>query len=831
MYQDYEHALETSNLLDYDDLLLRCADLLRKHPQCVSNVSAVLVDEFQDTNRIQFELMSLFAVKNKCITVVGDPDQSIYGFRSAEIENLRRMQRLYKDTTVVLLEENYRSSGSILDCASVVIEQDTSRPAKKLRPTHGIGTIPVLRKLPDAAAEAQWLVMEIKRCIGLTGNLLKPSDFAILLRSASLSRQIESELGKQGVPYRMVGGSKFFDRVEIKLLLDYLRVISHPENSDALVRIINTPPRKIGEETIKMLNAGAEEANVPLWTYIKDVVQGRRSTKKALSRPAEMGLTTFFSLVEKGRQKLKECMDESAVLVLLQFIIEKLGFRDYLMATYHMDDDSRWANVEELLAQAADPSAMPFAFDRDETVPEIEGLEQNVGHPGEEALSRFLANVALSTEVTNEDGCQTQEKVTISTIHAAKGLEWPVVFVPAVYEGIIPHSRAEDVDEERRLLYVAMTRAQALLYLSFPQRDSKNGEETTPSSFLPKSITQAKFGSIGPKLHDEKSVFAIADILGRARPSHEDILEGMKGLPSVHDDRWTPKGEDSPDTVARWEEDDETRHPHYFPTSVKRRRLDDGSENAIGIRTGFVSSSTYTMNNPASFSISNNTMSMGGFSTARQHMAAKPASPTNSGAASVKENKRKAGLVQGRISCFFGQTDSNQGSVRPSSVTASMNKDGPSQPGAASTGPSGPPYLPRQQVFGNLGTRRIQPQRFQPPRPLLEISHPNNNYTWLSSESQQPPSTGKHGSIQTTEETSTTTIAAADGDHIKRREVPESGAATGVKPAATYHTTTMAMLQQRQSQTLSSNQTSRKTLGVRRSVHNTWAARWGGTGG
>lgn len=826
MYQDYEHALETSNLLDYDDLLLRCAELLRKHPQCVSNISAVLVDEFQDTNRIQFELMNLFAVRNKCITVVGDPDQSIYGFRSAEIANLRRMQRLYRDTTVVLLEENYRSSGSILDCASGVIEQDTSRPAKKLRPTHGTGTIPVLRKLPDAAAEAQWLVMEIKRCIGLTGNLLKPSDFAILLRSASLSRQIESELGKQGVPYRMVGGSKFFDRVEIKLLLDYLRVISHPENSDALVRIINTPPRRIGEETIKLLVAGAEEANVPLWTYIKDVVQGRRSTKKVLSRSAETGLSTFFSLIEKGRQRLKECFDDSAVLVLLQFVIEKLGFRDYLMATYHMDDDSRWANVEELLAQAADPSVLPFAFDRDETVPEIEGLEQNVRHPGEDALSRFLANVALSTEVTNEDGNQTQEKVTISTIHAAKGLEWPVVFVPAVYEGIIPHSRAEDVDEERRLLYVAMTRAQALLYLSFPQRDSKSGDETTPSSFLPKSMAQTKFRFVGPELHNEKSVFAIADILGRARPSHEDIVQGMKGLPSVHDDRWTLKDDDSSDKVARWDQSDETQHQDYFPKSVKRRRFDDGSDNAIGIRTEYVTSGAYTMNNPSSFSISNSTIS--GFSTARQHMAA--TSTSKPGTASAKDSKRKAGLVQGRISCFFGQADSDQDSVRPSSVAAHTNPVKPFHSGASQPGLSGPPSPPRQQVFGNLGTRRIQPQRFQPPRPLLEISHPNNKYTWLSGELQQPPSTGKHESIQTTRETSTTTRESAEGDHNKRREVPESGAATEVKPVATYHTTTLAMLQQRQSQNLSSNRASRKTLGVRRSVHNTWAARWGGTG-
>ena len=204
-YTEYEAALQRSNLLDYDDLLLRCVDLLRDHPSCVSNVEAVLIDEFQDTNLVQFDLMRLFAVQRKRITIVGDPDQSIYGFRAAEIKNYKRMLRQYPDTVTIALEENYRSSGAILLTALTIIEQDSSRVAKSLLATHSVGTRPVLRKLCDAHNEADWIVTEIQRCMGLTGELLDLNDFAILLRSASLSRLIESELGKAGIAYRMVG--------------------------------------------------------------------------------------------------------------------------------------------------------------------------------------------------------------------------------------------------------------------------------------------------------------------------------------------------------------------------------------------------------------------------------------------------------------------------------------------------------------------------------------------------------------------------------------------------------------------------------------------------
>ncbi|EEA22876.1 ATP-dependent DNA helicase srs2 [Talaromyces marneffei ATCC 18224] len=821
VYREYEAALASSNLLDYDDLLLRCVDLLRQHPHCVSNVQTVLVDEFQDTNVIQYELMNLFAAQNKRITIVGDPDQSIYGFRSAEIKNLERMQRRYPNTSVVLLEDNYRSSGSILGSAEQVIEQDTARPVKKLHPTHGVGTMPVLRKLPTAAAEAQWMVMEIKRCITLTGQLLKSSDFAILLRSAALSRQIESELGKQGIPYRMVGGSRFFDRVEIRLLLDYLRVISHPENNDALARIINVPTRKIGDETLKSLTAGAESANLPLWTFIKDVAQGRRSCQKGLSKAANIGLSVLVGLIEASRQKLHDCIDESSPRVLLEFVISKLGFREYLTATYPLDEENRWANVEELLAQAGDSSTS--YSQQDDILPEIEGLEQHQGHIGEEALSRFLANVALSTEVTTEEGDQPQEKVTISTIHAAKGLEWPVVFVAAVYEGIIPHSRAEDSDEERRLLYVAMTRAQALLYLSLPRRDSKNGEETRTSSFLPPSIVEAKFRAIGPKLVD-KTIFAIADILGREHPSQEAIVKGLQArLPSLNDDLWTPDGDYTGDTATRWDGSTASSsldargqaQEHW----TKRRRLNDQAQDSTGGKAGpgFVTATSYTMNNASGYSISSTTVSTG-FSTARQHMETAPPPvqkelmhPTQKKTTTSSMTRKNASAPpgQGTLSNYFGIN-----SPKPQTTTKTSSDDKRKPSSQANCDP--PAVLNYAAMDGQTlssGGYRIQPQAYKPPRPVPLAAKDANNYTWLPQSDK-----GSTPSIPTA-----TTVSASD------TKPPTT--TMNHRPTSSFHTTTTMMgttmnqLSTAQSAGGYGVSMGRKTLGVRRSLNNGWAER------
>ena len=483
IFEEYQAQLESSNLLDYDDLLLKCVDLLQKHPECVSNVEAVLIDEFQDTNVVQFNLMRLFAARNQRVTTVGDPDQSIYGWRSAEVKNLGRMQNLYLDTLVIHLEENYRSSGAILLAASEVIEQDDSRPARLILPTHCLGTAPVLRSLPTTEAEAIWIVSEIRKLVGLTGGLLRYDDFSILLRSASLSRQVEAAMGKAGIPYRMVGGQKFFDRVEVKILLDYLRVISQPNSNDALGRIVNVPSRRIGATTIKVLLDEAESRKSTMWAIIQDTAQYTRPQLK-ISKQAQHGLATFTKLIHTFRRRLQKSVGLSSIEDLTMSLIENIDFRGYLKKSYEIDYENRWANVEELLAQASEYTVDSGDLDagtngHDDILPLIEENEKEE-NTGEEVLSRFLANVALATEhqrLENANEAETvrQRQVTVSTIHAAKGLEWPVVFVPSAYEGCIPHSRAEDMDEERRLLYVAMTRAQALLYISCPETNSQSG--------------------------------------------------------------------------------------------------------------------------------------------------------------------------------------------------------------------------------------------------------------------------------------------------------------------------------------------------------------------
>lgn len=487
VFDAYQAQLETSNLLDYDDLLLKCVDLLRQHPECVSNVEAVLIDEFQDTNVVQFDLMRLFAAFNKRITTVGDPDQSIYGWRSAEIKNLGRMQTQYPDTLVIHLEDNYRSSAAILLAAREIIEQDESRPSRPILPTHCPGTVPVLRKLPTAEIEAKWIVSEITRSMGMTGGLLKHADFAILIRSAQLSRQIESAMGKAGIPYRMVGGKKFFERAEIKTLLGYLQVISQPNNSDALSRIINIPCRNIGLTTVKALSEEADARNSSLWDLVRQTVQGHIRPRSKISKHAERAMGSLVNIIITARNQVADLENPQYPEDVLKYIIKKIGYRVYLERNHGLDHESRWANVEELMVQASDYDLSASGhsdWDTVDMLPQIEGLEQAKGNAGKEALSKFLANIMLATELQKEetraDGeAVVQLQVTISTIHAAKGLEWPVVFIPSAYGGSIPHSRAEDMDEERRLLYVAMTRAQALLNISCPMKNPQRGESVS----------------------------------------------------------------------------------------------------------------------------------------------------------------------------------------------------------------------------------------------------------------------------------------------------------------------------------------------------------------
>ena len=830
VFEAYEDQLAKSNLLDYDDLLLKSVDLLREHPICVSNVEVVLIDEFQDTNLVQFDLMRLFAVKHNRITTVGDPDQSIYGWRSAEIKNLKRMQRQYPDTLVIHLEDNYRSSGAILLAAQEVIEQDESRPSKSLLPTHCPGTVPVLRRLPSSESEAQWIVTEILRVAGLTGNLLIYSDFAILLRSAALSRQVESAMGKAGIPYRMVGGQRFFDRAEVKILLDYLRVISQPHNNDALSRIINIPARGVGVTTAKGLLEEAEFKKVSLWTHIRDAIQGHGNARTKISKAAERGLGSFINIILASRNKVLDLVNPQSPDSLLRHAIKILDFKVYLERNYAKDHQTRWANVEELVAQASEYPVRGgidgMEEEDDDHLPHIEGLKQEISNAAEEALSKFLANVTLATELQREDegleGAKSKSHVTISTIHAAKGLEWPVVFVPAAYEGCIPHSRAEDTDEERRLLYVAMTRAQALLYLSCPTKNSQR-EETTLSPFLSTKKVGKCLTDKGPMMCSN-SVNDISRILKRGSPLDAEIDEASKTLESIEDDLWPLNGEEDVKVLqARWGGWDEGSNEHV----AKRRRTKEGrnvdcivemssaySLNTVGAAT--------TMQNSSKFSYNG---SRGFISAASQLQQVEQEKVQTAKLKALTEDDRSPSTVtsggkswtrQGNQSSLMSLLGKGAKVIYKSAASPSfdVSQDDVEYQKAfrvlqeATVKPSNDgshvaARKPLSAIPQTLAAHRL-PNTIGSSRPKLTtdgLEPAKKQYVFLSS--SPPPLEGPLDPAENF------------GEEALHVDAPEL--ATNFRAAQTFHTTSVANLQ-------ATSVTAKRTLGVRRSM-NGWAAR------
>lgn len=609
--KEYQEHLTRANLLDYDDLLVRCTELLREHPSCVSNVQTVLIDEYQDTNGIQYELMGLFAQIKRHITVVGDPDQSIYGWRSAEVRNLYRLLRDYPNTDEISLEENYRSSQSILSVSSQVIQEDKKRYQKVLRPVHAKGTKPVLRSLSSSAAESEWMIQEIRRLIVMFGGMLKYNDVAILLRSASLSRHIESALGKAGIAYRMIGGHKFYERKEIKILIDYLRVVYEPSNNDAVARIINVPRRGIGEATIKSLLEEAEANKLSLWAVICQHCRGERKSSTNIRSNMEQKLNTgLIRIINTLRQRSAEITESSPVTLtdLVEQLVSQLKFKQYLEEEYADNHESRWSNVQEFVNLVRDFMRDFGSQDTDE-LPAVQGLEQT---KDTNVLGRFLANVSLASDAQRDDQVEDQTAlVTISTIHAAKGLEWPVIMVPSVYTGSIPHARSEDLDEERRLLYVAMTRAKALLYLSCPLYGSQGLSHKVELSHFISSFASKAFAQKGPVLNSAV-LNEVAKILGREVPTKRVAVMNLPPTFSPEDDAFPTEPVD-PKNVDNIE-------GSSFSNKSKRKldkvSLEDGAEED-GSRSWKREYHT-TMEQSADFTMS----SLPGFVSAGKHQSA-----------------------------------------------------------------------------------------------------------------------------------------------------------------------------------------------------------------
>ncbi|MEL6353773.1 MAG: DNA helicase PcrA [Cyanobacteria bacterium J06627_28] len=478
VYRHYQKGLSANNALDFDDLIRMPVQLFRQVPQVLDywhrRFRHILVDEYQDTNRTQYDLIQLLATNGKgnktfdgwegrSVFVVGDADQSIYSFRAADFTILMGFQEEFGDglsddetNTLVKLEENYRSTSNILDVANHLIDNNTERIDKVLRATRGEGDAIMCHRADNETMEAEYVVGQI-RALELKNPELNWKDFAILYRTNVQSRAMEEVLTRFSIPYRVVGGLKFYDRREIKDLLAYMRLAVNPADSVSLKRIINTPRRGIGKTTLDNLDRAANELGVPLW----DIVQDETSVKTLAGR-ASKKVTGFASMV-KGWQERVESDSPSA---LVQDVLEQTGYIDSLKAKGTEEDETRIENIQELYN-----AVVQFEEENDDA-----------------SLLTFLANASLSTD--KDDNAEGNE-VTLMTLHASKGLEFPVVFLVGLEQGLFPSFRSlEDaaaIEEERRLCYVGITRAQDKLYISHARERRTYGhmrELSTPSIFL-----------------------------------------------------------------------------------------------------------------------------------------------------------------------------------------------------------------------------------------------------------------------------------------------------------------------------------------------------------
>ncbi|TFK75216.1 UvrD-helicase-domain-containing protein [Pluteus cervinus] len=503
IYEQYDRILRRNNSLDFEDLLIFGLKLFSEHEPSVSWCRHVLVDEFQDTNTTQYALMKALALE-RCVSVVGDPDQSIYGWRAADIKNLGKMGKDFPDVQQVMLEENYRSTGSILAASLAIVSQDKNRIQKSLRTAHPAGITPVLLQLPTEREEGAFTASEIKRLVAYTAGMLRYSDFVILLRYSALSRTIENALQSQGIPNRVLGGLKFFERQEVKDLLAYLQLVDNPRYDPALLRAVNVPARGIGEKTLSELALRAERLKLSILEVVERINDGKIPDIKP---PVKRKVTNFVQTVRHLRERANKGETPAG---LLRLLLELIEFEDYLKKS-QPDFESRWENVQELITFASE-----------------------LTHGSNTPLRQFLQASMLSSDSSSKD--ENKEKVTISTCHAAKGLEWPVVIIPAVEKGTFPFYRSDDIEEERRLLYVACTRAQGLLYLTYTAK-RKSAEESKPrdlSEFV-SVITKDHAVTHGSHLEARQRLFAqkspefgakdrmdLAGVLGRPCPREED---------------------------------------------------------------------------------------------------------------------------------------------------------------------------------------------------------------------------------------------------------------------------------------------------------------------
>lgn len=439
-YQFYQQALKENNALDFDDLIMAVVKLFEKFPEILEKYQEqykyILVDEYQDTNPAQYRLMKLLALKYKNICVVGDDAQSIYSFRNADFRNILNFEKDYPQAKVVTLDQNYRSTQNILDAASKLISKNVYQKPKNLWTDNPAGPLISIVGTWDEKGEAEFIVKKIKE---FTSQNYKLHDIAVFYRTNAQSRTLEEAFIRHNIPYKLIGAIKFYQRKEVKDIVSYLKYVSS-EDRISLKRIINVPGRGIGKITIDKI--------------------GKQGIEKIAKEKPEVDM--FHNLI----QKIKEATLKNPLSKLLKFILKETDYQNYLKKNYGDEDEARWQNIEELINVSADYDKL--------TPPD--------------GLKEFLEKTALLSEADEVN--EKKEVVHLMTLHTAKGLEFPIIFIIGCEEGILPHGRSLlnplDIEEERRLFYVGITRSKAHLHLILAQRRSSwgNKEANPPSRFL-----------------------------------------------------------------------------------------------------------------------------------------------------------------------------------------------------------------------------------------------------------------------------------------------------------------------------------------------------------
>ena len=463
IYEEYENALNNNNAIDFDDMLMLTVKLLDHNTevrtQYFERFKHIMVDEYQDTNLAQYNLVNMLYTnklaeipEERSLCVVGDVDQSIYSWRGADYTIIMNFQKDFKNTKLIKLEQNYRSTANILNVANAIIENNTERVDKVLYSNKGEGELIDYFEAQDESDEANFIVSRIKQDSG--GNY---NQYAILYRTNSQSRSIEEACMAAGIPYRIYGGLKFYDRKEIKDIIAYLKLIYNTDDSQSFRRIVNVPKRSIGDTTVKRLQDFADREDISLFAAAQRIQEDNEMPPRTRSK-----ITDFVNLITKFR----DAKDNYNLREFVTLVIEKSGYLAELQAQNTPEADADIENLQELVNVA------------EEFVPEE---DDNV-------LGEFLAQVALVSDIDNMD--TIANNVTLMTLHAAKGLEFPVVFMAGLDEGIFPHLRSlnvpSEMEEERRLMYVGVTRAEEKLYLTSAKRRQMWGEFKyyNPSRFI-----------------------------------------------------------------------------------------------------------------------------------------------------------------------------------------------------------------------------------------------------------------------------------------------------------------------------------------------------------